>query len=287
MAAESHRQPGCALQLLQYFPRSVGPCESLRLRDLRPQGFCGVGASFGQPNYGDIDPRIAIAWAPRKGGSTVIRAGFGIYHEDGQLDDQNLPNSNEISSYSLSSKTIAGLTYPIEPFLVDTTGIISPRAQDRRRKDTYVSQWGMSVQQALPADFVGTISYVGSKGTNLLTLSEVNVVNPLTGTRPYPTFGQVNWRGNKNNSSYQGLSAAVKRSFSHGFLLSANYMWSHEIDDGSNGSGDGDSLVPQNVACQPCERASGIWDVRHVFNASAVYQLPFGRGKQFLSSPNS
>ena len=33
-----------------------------------PQGFCGVGASFGQPNYGDIDPRIAFAWIrPRTG----------------------------------------------------------------------------------------------------------------------------------------------------------------------------------------------------------------------------
>jgi hypothetical protein len=248
-----------------------------------PQGFCGVGASFGQPNYGDFDPRLAFAWAPAKSGRTVIRAGFGIYHEDGQLDDQNLPISNEVFAYSLSNKTIPTLSYPITPFLADTTGIVSPRDDDRRRKDTYVEQWGFSVQQALPADFVGTVSYVGSRGVHLLTLSEVNVVNPLTGTRPYPAFGQVSWRGNKDNSDYNGLSVAVKRSFSHGFLLSANYMWSHEIDDGSDGSGDGDSLVPENVACQVCEQADGIWDVRHVFNANAVYQLPFGPGKQFLN----
>jgi hypothetical protein len=250
-----------------------------------PQGFCGVGASFGQPNYGDFDPRLAFAWAPTTSGRTVIRAGFGIYHEDGQLDDQNLPISNEVFAFSLSNKTIPTLSYPITPFLADTTGIVSPRDDDRLRKDTYVEQWGLSLQQALPADFVGTISYVGSKGVHLLTLSEVNVVNPLTGTRPYPAFGEVSWRGNKDNSNYNGLSVAVKRSFSHGFLLSANYMWSHEIDDGSDGSGDGDSLVAENVACQPCERADGIWDVRHVFNANAVYQLPFGPGKAFLNQP--
>ena len=248
-----------------------------------PQGFCGVGASFGQPNYGDIDPRLAFAWSPRSSSRTVIRGGFGIYHEDGQLDDQNLPNSNEVYAYSLSNSTIPNLTYPITPFLADTTGIVSPRDDDRRRKDTYVTQWGMSVQQALPADFVGTVSYIGTQGRNLLTLSEVNVINPLTGTRPYPAFGEVSWRGNRNNSDYEGLSVAVKRSFSRGLLLQANYMYSHEIDDGSNGSGDGDSLVAQNVACQACERADGIWDVRHVFNANAVYQLPFGPGKQYLN----
>ena len=77
----------------------------------------------------------------------------------------------------------------------------------------------------------------------------------------------------------------MKRSFSRGLLVSANYMWSHEIDDGSDGSGDGDSLVPQNVACPKCERASGIWDARNVFNANAVYDLPLGLGKPFLSEP--
>jgi hypothetical protein len=201
------------------------------------------------------------------------------------LDDQNLPISNEVYAYSLSNKTIPNLSYPIEPFLANTPGIVSPRDDDRRRKDTYVEQWGLSVQRALPADFVGTLSYVGSRGVDLLTLSEVNVVDPATGVRPYPNFGQVSWRGNKDGSSYQGFSAAVKRSFSHGFLLSGNYMWSHEIDNGSDGSGDGDSLVPQNVACPACERASGIWDARHVFNASGIYELPFGPNKPFLNQP--
>ncbi len=250
-----------------------------------PQGFCGVGASFGKPNYGDIDPRLAIAWAPWGSGHTVIRTGVGLYHEDGQLDDQNLPISNEVYSYSLSSKTLPVLSYPIDPFLANTTGIISPRAEDRRRKDTEVTQWGLSVQQALPADLVGTISYVGSEGAHLLTLSAVNVVNPLTRTRPYPAFGQVSWRGNIANSNYQALSVAVKRSFSHGLLLGANFQWSQEIDDGSDGSGDGDSLVAENVSCQPCERADGAWDVRDVFSANAVYRLPFGRGQRFVNQP--
>ena len=73
-------------------------------------------------------------------------------------------------------------------------------------------------------------------------------------------------------------------SFSRGLLVAANYTWSHEIDNGSNGSGDGDEISPQNALCLACDTASGAWDARHVFNANAVYQLPFGQGKPMLNS---
>ncbi len=65
--------------------------------------------------------------------------------------------------------------------------------------------------------------------------------------------------------------------------MTANYMWSHEIDNGSNGSGDGDEIDPQNPLCPSCDRASGAWDATHVVNGNAVYQLPFGLGKPMLN----
>jgi hypothetical protein len=258
-------------------------------------GYCGVGATFGPQNYGDIDPRIALAWAPAVfGGKTVIRSGFGIYHEDGQLDDQNLPDKNEVLSYALTSGNCAGLSYPISLGASGNPacgpiGTNSPNAEERDRKDTSVTQWGLSVQEALPSSLVGTLSYVGSKGTHLLQESYVNVENPLTGLRPYPAFSQIGWRGTTGNSEYNALSVSLKRSFFRGLLASANYTWAHEIDDDSNGSGDGDSITPQNVNCylqsapQCGERASGAFDVRDAFNANVVYDLPFGPGKSFLT----
>jgi hypothetical protein len=77
----------------------------------------------------------------------------------------------------------------------------------------------------------------------------------------------------------------LQRTFRKGLLFAMNYTWSHEIDDGSMGSGDGDSLTPEIVACRACDNASGIWDVRHVVNANAVYELPFGAGKTYLNQP--
>jgi hypothetical protein len=249
-----------------------------------PQGYCGVGASFGNPNTLDVDPRISVAWSPTALGSgkTVIRSGFGVYHSDGQLDDQNVPIKNEVGVYSLSAKSTPGLSYPITPFL-NGPGTLSANADYRDRKDMYVTQWGLSVQRALPHDMVGTLSYVGSQGTYVLITSYVNLIDPATGLRPYPAFGQVRWRGNSNSASYDGFVASLQRSFSHGLLLSANYMVSHQIDQDAPGGGDSDN--PQNPACMRCERASGDFDARQVFNGNAVYDLPFGPGKPFLSQP--
>ncbi len=245
-------------------------------------GFCGAGASFGQRNFLDFDPRLAITWAPRQSNRTLLRAGFGIYHGDGQQDDQNLPISNEVGRYALSGKTTPGLAFPIDSFLAGT-GTVSPRDMDRLRKDAYVSQWGLSVQQELPAGAIGTLSYVGSQGTYLLRTSYTNLVDPATGARPNSLFGQVETRGNHNSSSYEGVMASVQRTFARGLLVSVNYTLSHEIDQDAAGGGDSD--FPQNPACFRCERASGDFDARHVVNANTVWELPFGRGQHFLSQP--
>lgn len=246
------------------------------------QGFCGVGASFGQQNYGDIDPRVAFAWTPWEGGRTVFRGGFGIYHEDGQLDDQNLPAKNEVPSYSVKSGSSLQLTYPVDPFFTGP-GTLSPNAEQRNRKDSYTEQWSLSMQRELPANFVGTVYYLGSTGVHLLETNVVNLIDPATGVVQYPAFAPaVPWRGSVGMSSYNALSASLRRSFSHGLLVAANYTYSHEIDNGSNGSGDGDEISPENPLCLACDRASGTWDATHVVNGNMVYQLPFGRGEPML-----
>ena len=131
---------------------------------------------------------------------------------------------------------------------------------------------------------MGTVSYLGSHGVHLLETNVVNLIDPATGLVQYPAFAPaIGWRGSVGMSTYNGLSVALRRPFSRGLLVAANYMWSHEIDNGSNGSGDGDEMSPQNPLCLACDRASGAWDARHVVNGNAVYQLPFGLGKPMLN----
>ncbi len=245
-------------------------------------GFCGAGASFGSTRRLDFDPRLAVAWAPAGlHDRTVIRAGYGVYHGDGQLDDQNLPISNEVPRYNISGKK--NVTYPVDSFLT-FQGVTSPRDMDRDRHDEYVSEYGASVQQALGQGWVSTFSYDGSKGSKLLRTSYTNLINPLTGQRPIPgqIFGQVETRGNLNSSSFDAFIAQIRRTFSNGFLFQANYEFAHEIDQDAAGGGDSD--FPQDPANFPAERASGDFDVRSVFSGNVVYELPFGHGRQYVNS---
>jgi hypothetical protein len=279
---------GLRYSIFDLFDEAHGKANPFDFATCGSQGFCGVGADFGQQNYGDIDPRVAFAWTPGKNGPTVIRGGFGIYHEDGQLDDQNLPAKNEVPSYSATGSSNSPLSY-CPPTTCGTAvpfgaGTLSPNAEQRGRKDTYVEQWSFSVQRELPASFVGTISYLGSHGVHLLDTNVVNLIDPAKGLAQYPAFAPaIGWRGSVGMSTYNGLSVAMRRPFFRDLLVTANYMWSHEIDNGSNGSGDGDEVSPQNPLCLVCDRASGAWDARNVVNGNAVYQLPFGMNKPMLN----
>jgi hypothetical protein len=270
---------GLRYSIFDLFDEKNGKANPFDFATCGPQGYCGVGARFGQQNYGDIDPRVGFAWTPWKGGQTVVRVGFGVYHEDGQLDDQNLPAKNEVPSYSASGSK-SPLSWPV----VFGAGSISPNAEQRNRKDSYVEQWDLSVQRGLPANFVSTFSYLGSHGVHLLDTNVVNLIDPATGVVQYPAFAPaIAWRGSIGMSSYNGLSVSLRRPFSNGLLIAANYAYTHEIDNGSNGSGDGDNLSPENPLCLACDRASGAWDARHVINGNAVYELPFGLGKPMLN----
>jgi hypothetical protein len=247
-------------------------------------GYCPRTDSFFHPRYNDFDPRLGIAWSH---GDMVVRVGGGIYHTDGQEDDQNLPISNTVDRYSFSNTSFPGLSFPLAPFLIYAEngglGVVSPRDLDRNRKDDYVAAWTASVQRKLWWNVLGTATYLGNKGTDVLTTTYANLANPATGVAPYPAFGPVSWRGDVGNSTFEALQLNVRRAFQNGFLFSSNFMWSHSINDGSIGGGESDT--PQDSFCRACDKASSDDDVRLMFNLSAVYQLPFGAGKPYLGNP--
>ncbi len=248
-------------------------------------GYCARGAAFYFPNYLDFDPRVSIAVSPESlGGKTVLRAGFGIYHGEDQLGDEDSPVVNTIPSTLLTSSRATTYAYPVNPALTPLTGLaLTPRSLARNHPDSYSEQWTASVQHALPGDAVVTLTYLGVKGTHLFRRSYTNLINPATGLRPLPQYpSQIDTKFNEGASNFNALQVNLNRRFHNGFFLAGNYMYSHALNDGSVGAGD--SFAAENVNDFAGSYGNSAYDTRHSGNASLVYDLPFGRGRRYLNS---
>jgi hypothetical protein len=154
-----------------------------------------------------------------------------------------------------------------------------------------ISQWNLSVQRAVTTDTVVEVAYVASHGSGLNFATDLNQVpqNLLSsndsGNRPYPNFQGIAGSTNNAISNYNSLQASVTKRMTRGLSLSFNYVWAHMQDDmDSSGWGSRAGPQPYQIANNPAANYSNSnFDVRHAFKGYAVYQMPFGRGKQFLN----
>jgi len=245
-------------------------------------GFCPPGTPWYKPDYNNFAPRLGLAWAPRAfKDKTVIRAGYGVFFGPGQNDDVFAAIDSSADRISLDRSQAPNLSYPYTPFLpLAATVGATPRALQRDRRDLYSLNYSLSVQQELPQRFVMQVGYVGGQGHKLFARSFINVVDPVTGQRPLPQFGKIDYKANDGNSSFHGLQVSLHRQFSGGLLVGAQYMWSHSINDGSVGGGE--AAEPQNVNDRRGDRGNSAQDIRHTLTTNWVYELPFGRGRRYL-----
>jgi hypothetical protein len=136
---------------------------------------------------------------------------------------------------------------------------------------------------ATVADPLGRTTPTGTR----LTVQNGSLGSPYLG---FSTLYQY-LDASANSIRHAGYVSLIHR-VSRGLTFTSNYTFAKSIDDASSSGGDKNILTPVGgqvdgqVAfggTRALDRSVSTYDQRHVFNATAIYDLPFGRGRRFGS----
>jgi hypothetical protein len=202
-----------------------------------------------------------------------------------------------------------------------TFNLVDPTA-----KSPYVEQYSLDIQRQLPWAMALEVGFVGSKSSHLTLGSpniNINALNPallsegsaliasvanpfygnggvgVVGTAkvqasqlllPYPTFSNINYQFDDNDKAkYYSLIVKGQKRFSNGLTFLSAFTWSRNWDESSAGAGNtlnSGAVAPQNPYNMAAEYAFANVDSPLRWTTSFSYDLPFGKGKKFVSSSN-
>jgi len=259
-------------------------------------GTDGINGAY-ERDLNNFAPRLGFAWNPMP--KTVLRGGYGIYFD---YVPQDLLIANFTTSAGLVTNPIGpaailplffnGLAFSSNPsgpvFTPATSPCPGPFCSifvTPRRFDTPYSQnWNLNLEQELSQSFALQLGYVGSKGSHLVRLLDINQPDYL-GNRPNPNFGAMDSLSPVSASSYHALQATLRSRDWHGVSGFAGYTFSKSLDDASDGIDFNFATVafPQNGFDLAADRGPSNFDTRHRFTAAFTYQLPRLAGPPRLS----
>lgn len=250
----------------------------------------------------NVSPRLGVTYMVTSDRRTVLRAGAGIsYVEAGQGGGQlykNLPNFySQVVATDQNARPATflrnGLVAPVPPNINDPVALSAgnPNAWDYDLQSTRAMQWSIGLQREIVSGLLVDLSYIGTRTLGLIANVNLNQSIPGAGAqnlrRPFfsinPNVTDITYRTNYGAAKYHSLQSKIERRYKRGLTLSAAYTWSHYMANAANINGGGNG-PPQDNRCYRCEWGNTPDDRRHIFVLNHVYELPFGKGRQWLNS---
>ena len=247
-----------------------------------------VGRLFEDPPRANVSPRAGAAWDVRGDGSTSVRGGYGLYFNTSNQQNLIVTVTNPPATPRF---VIANPTFPVPPFERGVGNTIRPMQWTLASPRLHV--WNVSIQRVLPADFVGTIGYAGSRGTHLFRNMDVNIPEPSPGPdgrlffaaglpRPNRNFGTIELKSSDGESWYRALIVELRRSFRDGISVQSSYTWSRSEDTTQASTFFSDATNGTTVAFPEFEpdynRGPSDWNTPHNWVTNLIWELPFARG---------
>ncbi len=258
-----------------------------------PAKTLGFGSSLQQANKKDFAPRLGIAWQANN--KTVVRTAYGIFFNSTFV--QELQDKRKFWPFTIQQLITSNTGTQPDLLITDAgpsfsnTSAIGGWPQDPYKRTPYSQQWNFTIERQVMSDMTVDIGYVGSSNKHQIGYTSINqAVSPGPGPQgPRRLLAASGFQGdmdggiNQFNGSYHSFRANVDKHFSKGLQFHGNYTWGKNLTNQSSLA----EQIAEDMFNRRLDWGRSSIDLRHIFQAAYVYELPFGKGRRFGSGWNN
>ncbi len=273
-----------------------------------------------QRYFGAVSPRLGLTY--QVDSNTVVRAGYGWYFDTINLNPflDNRPGNaapNGVEGNPIGSNPVAtisanpdlrplpggGLPTSGQTQIVQGVNIFGGSSAacnatagtvqcgifsvNRNFRPAVDQNYSFNVERTLTNSVIAQIGYVGSQARHLLSLLDINQINPTLTTsnkRPYgalyPNYTNINEIQSIGTSNYNSLQTELRLQNFHRLSASVVYTWSHNLDEVTAYRG----TLPQNSYNFKGDYSNSDFDTRNSFTGFLSYQIPGSTHLKALTS---
>jgi hypothetical protein len=264
----------------------------------------GIPSTLRYTDKTDWGPRIGFAWRPLGNDRTVVRGGWGRFIESPMgfsLVSGWAVHSSYLATYNqdYDSDGVSPLLSFSNPFNTAADSASGTAVFDYafpiHYKDPTVQQWNLTLEQNLGYGIGARFSYTGSHGQDLEAMVDLNQVpansvgySQVASSRPFPAFSIIQSVVNAAESNYNSGTVELSRRTGKALTFAASYTFTRDLSNAGGGTPSAFAVAGGSFMTDRyhpgLDYGNVIYDRRHRFLATYLYNLPFGKGQRWLTN---